>query len=80
MARNYWDDIFANYHPPRYHHPGTCPGCVLNSPRWGTPTDPDRLNCCHCVWPDLKGDSPHCHRCKANVRPEIMRIIRAYRS
>jgi hypothetical protein len=35
--RTYWDVIEATYHPPQWHHPGTCPGCTLESAKWTTP-------------------------------------------
>jgi hypothetical protein len=42
--RDYWDCIFETYHPPREHHPGVCPGCVLWSPRWGTQVEQEKID------------------------------------
>lgn len=33
MKEHCLDD--ERYHPPSWVHPGTCPGCALDSPRWG---------------------------------------------
>lgn len=75
--RDYWDCIFERYHPPSYSHPGTCPGCVLDSPRWGTPVEQERRDACHCVSPDLS-EVDCCRRCGAKPTPNVLRIIHAY--
>ena len=74
---SYWDEIFASYHPPEWHHPGTCPGCVLDSPRWTTDVEPERRDACHCAKLDLD-EHDVCRRCGVRPMPEALRIHHAY--
>jgi hypothetical protein len=74
---DYWTHIFSTYHEPRYSHPGTCPGCVLDADKWGTAVEPERRDACHCACPVL-GEDDVCKQCGAKPMPSVLRIIKEY--